>query len=320
MAGGFERPNILESSCALPSFQPDIQAPATSGGFLDTRFVSPDVIGHECYAPDLPETPVDIETGLPYCFVPNPEVQMVLDTGVGRSTQEVERQHQYPKVEVLYAANPLLQDHDAKQALLNLRWQLVTYNDHHYGYNLHYKGPWQPSTPAQLGVTIVMALSNFIPEVGLDFTGARPKERRMDEYDRRYLQESGQVHIGNEGDVLRYLFRHVLSQEVDHIRDREIDEFLHTFIPERKIYLGHCIAAKIVERAVEPVEGVYAKARRNGLLAPVDKSKRFVRPPQHPRDLVKAKLTSGRRFGQMVNSLHHRLGPNSIPPPEPRAA
>ena len=264
-------------------------------------FVSPRISNYPAYTlPDLPETPVDAMSGLPLCFAPNHNLPPIPFAGQRNWNRQGEWNHQYPRVEVLHGANPALKGL-GRMALLNLRWQWVTYNDHHEGYNPNFIGPKQPATPEQLASTIVMGMAGYIPEESLDFSGTEPKIRNLTAEERRLLWESGQVRVGSETEVRQYLFQYVFSQGVDHIRERELDEFLHTYNLERRIHLGHCLSAKIIERAVEPLEPMYSQARKDGLLATYAAT--------NPRDFVKPMLTSGRRFKRVFDALHKKLGP-----------
>lgn len=247
--------------------------------------------------PDLVETPTDDTTGLPWCFAPNPDLQPVSKrAGIA---QAGEWNHQFPKVEARYSANPILSDLGRK-ALEGLRWQWVDYDDHHLGYNLEFRGPRQPATRKQLATTMLFGRAGFIPEFALDFSGDRAKERRLHAEERKYLWESGQVRVADPGLIDKFLFEFVFSHDVDHIREREIDEFLHTRQYERRIYLAHSISAKLIERAFEPMQETYQVAKRDGGL--------FFQAPNHVRDLVKAYVASGRKFGPATSALSARLG------------
>jgi hypothetical protein len=271
------------------------------------EFVTPKIISHPhgYELPDLPYTPIDESTGLPWCFAPNPNLPPI-PTGTNEN-RDGEWNHMFPKVEVLYGDNPVL-DGLGRMALLNLRHQWVEFNDHHYGYNPNYIGPLQPATHRRLAATVIMGLAGFVPEYALNFKNDKPTTQRLAPEERRILWESGQLKVASEGDALKYLGWYIFEQDVDHIRPTEIDEFLHTFNLERRIHLGHCLTAKIIERAIEPVDGIYAKAYKQGALAIPDLAGKINRPPKSPRDLVKHKLTSGRRFGSVYNELHRKLG------------
>lgn len=262
------------------------------------RFVPPTVVNHPrgYELPDLPLTPIDESTGLPYCFFPNPDFATT-----SRATYGIaDWNHQFPRVEVLHSGNPVLQGL-AKLALMNLRVQLVNFDEHHDKYNPCFIGPLQPGTDEQLAITIAMGLAEYVPSVGIDLSGAKPVERHMDRNTRDRLWNSGQLRVACESSPRMYLFDYIFRHDVDHIRESELDEFLHTFDRERKLYLGHTLVAKIIERAAEPIDGVYATARKNGEIPQT--------LPKHSRDFLKAKITAPKgAYGRASNALHHRFG------------
>ena len=247
---------------------------------------------------ELLQTPIDEATGLPYCFAPYDGLAPVVSRGENLA-RLADWNHQFPKAEVKYGDNPVLEGL-GKAALVSSRVQWVDYNQHHGPYNHLYVGPQQPKTQEALVTTLVMAEAGFIPEMAIDLSGEEPTEVGLTIEQRHHLWESGQVRVWDPVSVRKYLFEYVFQQEVDHIRDSELDEFLHTFNLERRIHLGHLLAAKIVERAVEPVDGIYRAARKQGLLSSGSAS--------HVRDFVKPRLTPGRHFGTVFSELHRKLG------------
>lgn len=257
---------------------------------------------------DYPTRPIDEATGLPYCFIPNPDLPPV-----SWPEPNVERQadwdHQYPRAETKYGANPVLQEAHANLALMNLRIQWTNYREHHDIWNkAPYIGPLQPATKKQLAATLLFGLSGYVPPVGINLSSGKPIEQRLSDDERLKLWQTKQVRVGCESPVLACLRSYVLLQEVDHINESELDEFLHTFDPERRLYLGHCLAAKVIERAVEPFDATYVRVHKQGLLSVRDEAQGMLRPaPANPRDLLKTKLTRGKRFGPVMDALAHRL-------------
>lgn len=306
---GAGMPNRLVLPSELQTTEPNLRAPFIFQASTDgDEYVRSTVVGHPYYRlPDLPLTPIDEATGLPWCFAPNPYLPPAPKPNEPNYDRSAEWNHQFPKVEVIYGGNPVLEGL-GRMALLNLRHQWVGFNDHHIGYNPNFIGPLQPATTSRFAATIVMGLAGYVPEFSLDFSVSKPRERRLTPEERRFLWESGQLKVACESEVVHYLFDYVFQQDVDHIRETEMDEFLHTFDLQRRIFLGHTLAAKIIERAVEPFNGVYATAHKQGLLQLRGPRSSCVRPPTHPRDLVKGMITSGRRFGKVYSELHKKLG------------
>jgi hypothetical protein len=249
-------------------------------------------------ATEMLETPVDEATGLPYCFAPYDGLAPVARNGENLARLG-DWNHQFPRYEVKCSENPAL-DQLGKQALIGSRVQWVDFSQHHDLYNNLFVGPRQPQTREALACTLVMAEAGFIPDVAIDLSRSQPREMAVSPEQRRYLWESGQVRVWDTVSVRKWLFRYVFEQEVDHIRPSKLDEFLHTPDLQHRIQLGHTLAAKIVERAVEPIDGVYSAARKQGLLAASNTT--------HVRDFVKPRLTAGASFGLVFNELHKKLG------------
>lgn len=248
----------------------------------------------------LLETPIDY-TGLPFCFAPYENLAPVVPQGEINRDRLADWNHMFPKYEIHTSNSPVLQEDLGRLALQNARVQWVDYSQHHDKYNHWFKGPKQPQTSEDLFKTLVMATAGYIPAKAIDLSGDDPKIVELTNSQRKFLWMSGQVRQYDESSVRSYLFDYALSQDVDHIHERSLDEFLHTFNLEKKIHLGHCIAAKIVERAVEPIEYIYSTAQRSELLKPG--------LPKHPRDYVKHRMIpSPHRFGRVMNILSMRLG------------
>lgn len=315
MAAGLDRLQVQEPCATLPTFQLTVpetnQAPVEDGGFLNVAdsFIRPTIVAERDYElPNYQTRPIDLATGLPYCFVPNPDLPPVM-----WPQPNIERiadwDHQYPRVETRYGNNPVLLRYGANLALMNLRIQWTMFDEHHEVWNNSaFIGPMQPGNAKQLAATMLFGISGYIPPIGLNLQSGTPVEQKLTDDERRFLWESKQVRIACESPVLSYLRAYVLSQEVDHIQDRQVDEFLHTFDLERRVYLGHCLAAKVIERAVEPFDQAYTAAHKRGLLSIRDDTSGALGPaPPNPRDLLKSKLTRGRRFGPVMDALLQRL-------------
>ena len=241
-----ESGEILRETISLPP----LAAPGDSARSFFVKpqnnrenFVRPTIIEEHGYRqPSHPTRPIDELTGLPYCFVSNPDLPPILPPGTN-IVRAADWDHQFPRVETKYGANPVLLRHGGALALMNLRIQWTSYQEHHEIWNnAEYIGPKQPATTEQLAATLLFGLSGYIPPIGINLNSKKPQEQRFSDQERRFLWKSGQVRVACELPVLNYLRSYVLSQEVDHIKQSELDEFLHTFNLERRIYLAHRLA------------------------------------------------------------------------------
>lgn len=244
-------------------------------------------------------TPTDEVTGLPACFAPMETLPPVMRPGERNVERFADLNHMFPKAEVRAGLGSEF-DEVAVLALINLRGQWVEWGQHHDVYNHVYIGPRLPTTDAQLASTLLYGLAGDIPEIAIDLTGYSPKEVGLTMQERKMLWESGQVRTISEGEVRRYLFRYVMEQSVDHIRVKDLADFLREPDRERRIYRAHCLAAKIVERAVEPFEEGYQYVRAYGVNGE--------RLPAHPRDFLKPRLVPRGSTGRLVATLVQRLG------------
>ncbi len=254
-------------------------------------------------------TPID-ETGLPFCFAPTklPPVRSALPiTADGFQDRQADLNHMFPKYEVAISQSPALKDDVARAALTGARVQWVDFGQHHDAYNPQFIGPDHPQTDADLFRTLAMATAGYIPEHALDLSGDEPKIVGLTNYERKEFWRSGQVDVMCQADVSRYMFRYFMQTDADHIEQTEVEEFLYTLDADRRLQLGHQLAAKIVERAVEPIEEPYQAARKQKVLTFVRIGNKKSQAPNNSRDLVKAKLRVGSRFEPIVNALQYRL-------------
>lgn len=247
------------------------------------------------------DTPVDIYTGLPAVFLPPDNLPPPPRPGQQNLDRRADWNHHFPKFEVRSNSNLVISGL-GELALLNSRKQWVDFIQHHEIYNYEYNGPRQPETEDELFRTSVFALAGYIPEEAIDLS--KPESMRsakVDEQTRRKLWETGQVRVVDQHSVRNYLFWHVLQQDANHLQLEKVQELLSGNTSyETKIYLAHAIAAKVVERAVEPIAPIYEDLRRRHLLHPGAEKK--------ARDFVKPRLIVGHRSGRMVDAMIKKAG------------
>jgi hypothetical protein len=247
-------------------------------------------------------TPHDEATGLPYCFAPNPDLPAVQVSGVPNIERLADWNHMMPKYEVRTFGNEALGD-IGKMALEGARVQWVDYNDHHYKYNFWFDGPEQPQDKEQLFQYLVMAEAGYVPAGAIDMSGNEPEVVELSVEERRALWESGQVRVYDKSIVRKFLFDYVFEQDLEHFSNkdlRKLREFLRTFDYERRIYLGCSLAARMIERAIDPVGGVYSTARAEESLPSY--------LPNNPRDLVKQSLLAPNKVGTVISEMSKKGG------------
>ena len=287
---------MAEISCSLPQNRVDrcrLMTPehnlalfAELSGATDEPFTRPTLLeGVEQFSDDLPTRPIDEITGLPLCFVPNPNITAVVARNVLR---EADWDHQYTRAETRGGANPVLDLPYARFGLMHLRLQWTTWQEHHERWNNYpIVGPMQPASPQQLAATMLFGMSGYIPRRGIILAKDGPRYCNLSDQQRKILSVAGQVMPQNSGYPIAYLRWFVAQQETDHIRGIEIEEFLQTMNSRRRVYLANVLASKMVERAVAPLDSTYLKLLkgyelnslfiRNGV---------YIQPQKNPRDLL----------------------------------
>jgi hypothetical protein len=251
---------------------------------------------------------IDEATGLPLPFVPNPNIPTIVTRNIER---EADWDHNYPQVETKRGANPALDLPYARYGLMHLRLQWATWREHHDMWNKYdLIGPQQPATPQQLAATMTFGLSGYIPAEGILLTKEGPKYCHISAEQRKYLVVSGQVMPQSTDYAIAYLRWFVMQQSTDHIRQVEVDEFLSTPDTERRMYLAGALAAKMVERAVEPFDATYTKLfsdrELNGLC--IGRG-RYVEHPRHPRDLLHSSILAKVGLRTVIDDLQQVFQP-----------
>lgn len=255
-------------------------------------------------------TPTD-HTGLPYCFAPTaqlPEVRAkaIRDKNLPFEGRLADLNHQFPKYEVATSTDPVLTEL-GKRALTGCRVQWVDYWQHHGPYNNLFVGPDLPTTKEHLFRTIVMASAGYIPGHAIDLSGYEPKITRLTNKERKWLWTSGQVDVMCQTDISQFLLNYVLDSDLSHVDQVMLEEFIYSHDYDRRLKLGHALAAQAVETLIEPVEGMYRSAKKNNLLTFVRVGARKESTPDSARELVKKKLAAGANFNRVYNALIHRL-------------
>jgi hypothetical protein len=165
---------------------------------------------------------------------------------------------------------------------------------------------WSAATRHAPSVCL-LGLSRCVPSVALRLENRGYVETRLTDEEKWHFWANGQLRIGDEFSASGYMRWYVLSQNVDHIRETEIEEFLRTVNKERKHYLGHLLAVLLIDKAVEPFDEHYTEARRKGRLRVWSPSKKMLVAPVSSRDLLKGQLSRGRQIHLLIHDTTARL-------------
>lgn len=149
----------------------------------------------------------------------------------------------------------------------------------HKRYHDLYSGPLLPDNDQDRFKICVLACAGYVARRAIDLTAHQePQEVDLTEQDfDRYeiasrvcmerANKPGQVWVVRNT-IGRFFAEHALKQDIEHISDRVIDEFLHTACAQRAKELGNFMLAEAVEVAIDPVMPVYSIASRRNLINP----------------------------------------------------
>ena len=184
------------------------------------------------------------------------------------------------------------------QALVNGRVQLTDWYDHHIVYHGHYAGPEIPPEENRFS-TVVLIAAGYIPDESIDCRGYEPEIVRTTEAMRERFWNSGEVRVYNKGPVSRYLGEYIAGQDISHVDESTIDEFLTTNVPDKRIFLGQWLLAQAAEVAVEPVLTDYRAAQKLGKI-PAGLTRK-------PENLIQNTLGNHFQRNPIVRMLQERL-------------
>jgi len=201
-------------------------------------------------------TPVDEVTGLPWVMYP-PDYPLPT-----RRSDLADENHAFHP-----SRSPLLTT-PAGEALKASRVQRVDWWDHHIVYHGYFAGPPIPTTEAEIFKTIVFAAAKYIPDTAIDCHGYEPKYVPLGLESKQRLWQSGEIKLHRPGVVRGFLASYLLRQDISHIADARIDEFVNTIDGKRKQFLGQWLLAQAAEVATEPISPQYRAAHQTGRLVP----------------------------------------------------
>lgn len=233
--------------------------------------------------------PVDPLTGVPLPLLPPAETPPFNMPHVANW-----HHHYHPSV------SPRLTSKPAGLAIRHSRLQLVPVEQHrlyHHKFVAPERLPWGY---AERFGHIVMACAGYIPEYAIDVYKDDPMEPVLiDNKTRHRLQTSGEIAVRGHTGISQFLKDYVVRQDLSHVNESLIEEFLFTKNEMRKKYLGHWLLAMATEKATEPLELTYRQARKEGLINPSNTTKL--------PNVVKARLNGRKTNPKVLRHLHKRL-------------
>lgn len=185
------------------------------------------------------------------------------------------------------------------QAIRNCRVQRADWYDHHIVYHGNYAGPEIVETETDRFRTVTLAAAGYIPDEAIDCSGYKPEIVPVTPDMRERLRCSGEVRMARPGVVRKFLAAYVLEQDLSHVSETKIDEFLRTTNVNTKRFLGQWLLAQATEVAAEPIQKDYRLAHRLGKINPALTTR--------PENFVQRALGDSYQRNPYVKQLHEKL-------------
>ncbi|MDB5186233.1 MAG: hypothetical protein JWL85_756 [Candidatus Saccharibacteria bacterium] len=213
-------------------------------------------------------TPVDELTGIPLPIAPKCD-WLPLDR-----PEIADVHHSYhPK------QHPLLKT-VAGLALRNSRLQILERELHNAGplrYHQYFEGPELARDDADVFSRCVLACAGYIPDEVIDLSSGEPVRRPIRTQEAEFLRMptdnpedpfSYRHILYRYGPIRDFFHDYAVRQNINHLSNRHIDEFLHTQDLEKKTKLGKFFLQSAVAVASETIREKYSMTRRMRLLHP----------------------------------------------------
>ena len=142
----------------------------------------------------------------------------------------------------------------------------------HQRYHLFYGGPVLPTSKKEQFEYSVWASAGYVPTEALDVRGDSPEKVLMTPEQIRLLQDRD-LKVSDYSLLSAFLKEYLFEQDLSHVNDQRIDEFVTTTDDKRKRFLGHWLLAQASEVATEPLDPPYREAYKVGLVRPTVSAK-----------------------------------------------
>lgn len=213
----------------------------------------------------LEPTPIDNRSKLPLPILPYKE-----------ATETSWHHHSHP------SASPLLRK-TGGQVVRSVRVQLTEGNGgiagvndagyvkpeygEHQRYHYFFKGPRLPETEQQQFEYAIWAATGYVPRFALDVSGNNPKVVKMNREQISRLHK-GEIKVNSKDLLGDFIKDYLLNQDISHVDNKLVDEFVSTNDWSRKKFLGHWLLAQASEVATEHIDKPYREAHKMGLIIP----------------------------------------------------
>lgn len=230
--------------------------------------------------------PTDEVTGLPYAILPKDFTYAAeLDGAVNYHHHFYNRRHPDLEGEYRLSAEQLANPEDipfpviAGFAVRISRGQRLPMTLHQLAHRRFPIGPILPHTIDEKFITAVKACSGVVSRMALDVTAPEGKQliRMNDETfmkvaspkllcTERVFYDKPANHrrriLGN------FFLRYAVRQDLSHVSERQIDEFLHTDNAAARLAVGHAILREAMEVGLAPVIPMVRELKAQGMVQP----------------------------------------------------
>jgi hypothetical protein len=241
--------------------------------------------------------PTDEITGFPYLIAPK-KMWLPLDN------PDVANRHH-----VMHPGNDPFFRTVAGAAVRCCMVQTTEVELHNYGvetYHQSYKESWYRRDVKGVLSTVIPAVAGVLPGGVIEMSSRGPIERLMTTKEREYFltphptDKFGYRYLSyGYGQIRDFLSEVVTSQDLSHIRQSRIDEFLNTTDRDKKKKIGHMLLLSAIGVTSDLIREDYFTYRRTGMMHPG--------MPPEPQQLMLYKLGNIQRLDRLFPQLETNL-------------
>lgn len=132
----------------------------------------------------------------------------------------------------------------------------------HQLYHHWFDGPELPASRREQFEYVVWATLPYVPTKAIAFPNKRPMVVKMTPEQIEAVRKNIKGEASSK--ATDFMQNYLLEQDLSHVGNNVIDEFVNTPDDERRYFLGHWLLAQAAEVATEPIEGRYKNARSLG--------------------------------------------------------
>lgn len=136
----------------------------------------------------------------------------------------------------------------------------------HDEFNKSYDQPLLPVTQLTKFGAIILSVARYLPAEAIDVSNGSPRKRELSLAERQLIWSNNELRPEQGSKVQDAILRYVVSQDINGVDERLVEEFLTTLDDETRVARGKQLFRIAAEVAVEPIEQRYVEAWEGGLL------------------------------------------------------